>query len=60
MKSFKKRFNYEKRFNYKNRPKLTWEDKKINSDAYKIFYNTDIFKTEFSKVITRIRKNIII
>ena len=25
---------------------LIWEDRKINFDAYKIFHNTEVFKTE--------------
>ena len=46
-------------FNYERRPKPTWEDRKIDFDAYKIFYNTDVFETEALKIVTNVRKNFI-
>ena len=50
----------KKRVDYEKRPEPTREDRKINFDAYKIFYNTEVFKTEVLEVVSEVRKNVII
>ena len=50
----------KERVDYEKRPEPTGEDGKMNFDAYKIFYNTDIFKTGILEVVSQVRKNIII
>ena len=49
-----------KRVDYEKRPEPARENRKINFDAYKIFYNTEVFKTEVLKVVSKVRKNVII
>ena len=50
----------QKRVDYEKRPEPTREDRKINFDAYKTFYNTEVFKTEVLEVVSEVRKNVII
>ena len=36
----------KKGVNYEKPLKPTWKDRKISFDAYKTFYNTEVYKTE--------------
>ena len=54
------RMEVKKRVDFEKRPEPTREDRKINFDAYKIFYNTEVFKTEVLEVVSEVRKNVII
>ena len=47
-------------FNFEKSPKPAWEDRKINFDACKIFYNTEVFKSEVLEVVTKGRRSVII
>ena len=60
LKSYKQNGGVKREFNCEKRSKATWGDRKINFDACKTFNNIEVFKTEILKVVTKVKKNVII